>query len=475
MTQSLNSLLSQRDIRVGARQLDLLYGAIGDGPATMLDAALQTGTDSTIVIDEPPGPAQVEALCQSLQPAATVVIPFGENPAFDFIKSRLRCRGTIGACAPESPHQIWWGGSRYAPVEPCASILQGAHIVSSVRRRTPEDRAALRFEHGLDALGISHTVQRTDSYIYCDTEIDLRSRQLLAAWETTDKPLIWIDASGGPDLSTLSVNLTGADFSAIPTTESRFSTSLLYFARTSAAHALLRHWNKLCREFPNLTADYLLDAAWAMISSQRHLVTAWMTAEERQPVINAVNLYPGYPFDLEARQIASPTATQREARRSGRTGAPEPICISKGKLATGKQVTMVTTSNTVSAHQVAATVNSALDAFDADDGLFGLFGIIVCRTETEAVQVIEGMTDGWIFYVLPGTQLPGDTFNLLAEHLDESQLLFMMPEPYANAQTSTGIDLAATRSKALFGRSAQFAKGVRSQAVPQLSLLKINS
>jgi len=93
----------------------------------------------------------------------------------------------------------------------------------------------------------------------------------------------------------------------------------------------------------------------------------------------------------------------------------------------------------------------------------------------EAVHVIDGITDGWILFIQSGTRLPADTFATLARHLNEDQLLFMMPEPYASAQTATGVPIAATRSKALFGLPEQFAHGRRERTAPRLSLLKVNS
>ena len=38
------------------------------------------------------------------------MIPFGENPAFDFLKSKLTEFGTVGACGADGPHELWWGG-----------------------------------------------------------------------------------------------------------------------------------------------------------------------------------------------------------------------------------------------------------------------------------------------------------------------------------------------------------------------------
>jgi hypothetical protein len=55
-----------------------------------------------------------------------------------------------------------------------------------------------------------------------------------------------------------------------------FLDELFYFGRSVAAHDLLKSWNNLAREFSTLPSGYLLDAAWALASSQRHLVSVWI-------------------------------------------------------------------------------------------------------------------------------------------------------------------------------------------------------
>lgn len=457
MNQTLRDLFDRRRLKIGAFQFERLYAILdGGGPVATLDDAGNLGKCGVVIVDEPPTPTQLSMLLHRLSPEATVVIPFSEDPAFDFIKSKLRGHGMIGACAPHAPHQIWWGALREPKSAGSVDMLRRAHVVSSVARRTHEDRDAIAFEQALANLGVSCNIRRSEPDIYCDDDPALRSRLLLEAWKETEQPLIWLDPSGGPDLSALSLNLNGADFAAIPTTDGGFSTNLLYFARSDATFDLLKSWNGLCRDFPKLPADHLLDAAWAMVCAQRNLVTTWLAPEGCKAVADALKAYPAYPFDHAVRMIAAPTPSRRQARKSSRTGSPEPTCVAKGYIHGRGPITMVTVSEQASAHDVALAIENAFDAFAANNGEFSLFGTIVCGNTAEAAQAIAAMGEGWIFYVAAGAVLNPDTFVTLAKHADEKRVLFMMPAPFSEAETGTGRTVKGMKCSALFGRPEYF-------------------
>src|SRR5262245_39616160 len=83
-------LLSANGIRMNAaqrRRLAWLAERLGRISIHQGGAAPARETGVVIVLEPPSGPA-AELLCRSLRGDCAVVIPFGENPAFDFLKSK---------------------------------------------------------------------------------------------------------------------------------------------------------------------------------------------------------------------------------------------------------------------------------------------------------------------------------------------------------------------------------------------------
>jgi hypothetical protein len=60
---------------------------------------------SVVVLNAATAP-RVETLIGSLHENSIVVIPFGENPTFDFLKSKLHGYGSIGSQGAAAPHHI---------------------------------------------------------------------------------------------------------------------------------------------------------------------------------------------------------------------------------------------------------------------------------------------------------------------------------------------------------------------------------
>ena len=86
------------------------------GPPVRWDRLSEACGGRTILVLDPPTGAGAELLVSSLTSHDAVVIPLGENPAFDFLKSKLTEFGTVGASA-DGPHELWWGGLGWpAPV-----------------------------------------------------------------------------------------------------------------------------------------------------------------------------------------------------------------------------------------------------------------------------------------------------------------------------------------------------------------------
>ncbi len=467
MTVYLKELFARRGLKTADSQLDKLchvIDACDTVEAWSKDKELSAAP--VIVVDEPPTPPHVHTLRRALAPDAKVIIPFSEDPAFDYLKSQLRCHGVVGASAPVSPHQIWWGGKTTAKPANCLAAIQRSHVVTCVKPNTHQDTNAVLFAKGLDIVGITYTIERDDAFAHCDDRPDIRSRLLLDAWRACDKPLIWLDPVSNTDLTSIALNIDGADFAAMPSSAG-LSTSLLYFGRSPATFDLLKNWNNLCCEFPSLPASYLLDAAWALISSQRPLVTQWLPSQ------NAIRIDHSYQSEPVLDHYTLTNPSQKQARRAYRTGAPEPHCVMKSPFGGRGSLTLITLSQASGVHDVAQTVHSAVEAFDKDNGGFSNLGIVICQNDKEAADVIGLTTEGWVLYALPGVALDKNVFNKVSEHIETDRAVFIMPETVEPRLTSTGVALQATRAKAIFGRSYAFKAGKNQPAPTPTSSLKL--
>ena len=102
-----DQLLATNNIRLSAAQRRrVVWLSERLGRATVHDAVSVPGRDhGVIILVEPPSGPAAELLYRSLRADCAVVIPFGENPAFDFLKSKLTDFGTIGPSF-DGPHEM---------------------------------------------------------------------------------------------------------------------------------------------------------------------------------------------------------------------------------------------------------------------------------------------------------------------------------------------------------------------------------
>ena len=92
-------LLRSNGIRLGRpqqRRLAWLARRFG-APVLWQDGVRLTASDRLVIVIDPPKGTAAELLRRSLHSESVIAIPFGEHPAFDFLKSKLTDFGTIGA------------------------------------------------------------------------------------------------------------------------------------------------------------------------------------------------------------------------------------------------------------------------------------------------------------------------------------------------------------------------------------------
>ena len=474
MHDKLENVFARRQLRVGAGQRDLLARILGDiERVTVWDDDEHTRHGGAVIVDEPPRMLQVDAFCRSLPPTTIVVIPQSENPAFDFLKSKLCRHGLIGANAPDSPHQIWWGGPK--PVKPantCQSILK-SHLVSCVRRDSPEEETAIMFEKSLTALNFSHSIKRLEFYVAFEHEPGVRSQSLLEAWDKTEKPLIWLDPHSTGKPPAVAIDLSNVDFAATLTPNGTFSTSFLYFGRSPVALELLKAWNNLCQQFQTLPSGHLLDAAWSLVTSQRTLVTLWLDPSGGLTANRSGEIAPDRTSTDNASPQTFDNQAQREARRAGRSAAPEPQCILNSRFGGRGPLTLIILSQFATARETADTMHSAVDAFSRFDGGFASLGIVICRNETEIEETIQKIGDGFYLCARSGVFLENDIFGSLYEQTQDHGLGYAMHQNCGHRQTRTGNNIAVTRSQVMFLNSilSNDASRTRSDRRPMLTVV----
>src|SRR3954468_12359808 len=103
MQTDIRCLLQSNGIKLGPaqqRRLEWLVGRYGT-PVMQTGAEMSAGDSGVIIVAGPPSGARAELFRRTLHAGCVVAIPFGENPAFDFLKSKLTEFGTVGPCGAD--------------------------------------------------------------------------------------------------------------------------------------------------------------------------------------------------------------------------------------------------------------------------------------------------------------------------------------------------------------------------------------
>ena len=281
----LDHLLQSSGVTLSApqrRRLDWLVDRLG--PAIIHQGSTQgTKHRGVVIVVEPLSGAGAELLVRSLHSDSAVVIPFGENPAFDFLKSKLTDFGTIGPNI-DGPHELWWGGHKWR------ALGTGEHfrtdlplrVVSCYARTLGADHAQ-KLTDALTGFGIAFTIEPIDAAdgdaISAADKADFVQRM----WRQHSEPLLFIDADAVlAEPPMLPANLD-CDFAVHKWNRWEMSARTLYFGRTAAAETLLQNWHHIARAYPSVWDGYLIDQAWSLTSSQLALETVWLPRSYHAP------------------------------------------------------------------------------------------------------------------------------------------------------------------------------------------------
>jgi hypothetical protein len=373
----------------------------------------------TVVVIDPPTGAAAELLCGTLTAGDAVVIPFGENPAFDFLKSKLTEFGTVGA-STDGPHELWWGGLDWRL--PHAARAADVMRIVSCHPKSVGDLHVYHLRRSLERLGLPFEIE----------PVETRQRDVVGAAEKADfimrmrrrhdAPLLFVDA-GVMLQSVPALPLHAAcDFAVHKWNGWEMSARTLYFGRSEAAGQLLTIWQEIASSHPDVWDGYLIDQAWSLTSSQMPLDTVWLPRSYHALAGEAGARDAAIVHDLRPTTAdlgPDPEFAEmvRTARRAGRAGARDPLLIVQSDHSCEQAITVILRDVEGSnARDTAASIQALTRAFTNDNGGFSRLELSLCpwQRDVRVARQAAFLADNRVLEVVPGQELPPNMFRALA-------------------------------------------------------------
>jgi hypothetical protein len=180
--------------RLGAVQLNRLRQLARDSAELVLwDGAGEVTTPAALVVLEAPDAAGLRTLIGSLHDNAVVVLPYGENPAFDALKTRLYPYGSIGAQGTAAPHHLWWGGVKPQATRSGVYYKQDTLYISGFPEKWPHEDAAVLLAADLRRLDLNHTVEPHLPDIDPANQTAIKIDFIIRQRAGTNLPVFWLD------------------------------------------------------------------------------------------------------------------------------------------------------------------------------------------------------------------------------------------------------------------------------------------
>lgn len=423
MNDRLEDILGQNvpGLRLGAVQLDRLRRLTGNFNSVICwdGAGAVSAPAAAVVVIEPAHATRVQTLVNSLHENSIVIVPFGENPAFDLLKSRLHAHGSLGAHGADAPHHVWWGGVKPPAVRTGVYRKEDTLFVSSFRQAAREVDHADRLVGDLQRLGLSHTVMGMWQGIEIAWQSSSKVDFIIEQWTNTCRPVFWIDPRARLKGHPLLPQALGCDFAVHRQSNGAMTTGALFFHQTESARALLDIWQRLTCSHPDFPESFLLDQAWTLATSQRQIETAWLPdaywrSSEMKTRDDTIIL--GKPAAGNDDQLLAPfTIPLQSGRRFGRHQAPEAHLVMKGTVGGRKPITVVIRDVlAASARDVGEAVEAAASAFAVDTGGFSQMEIVLCGWNEDIESVLHIENYSWVLMTDPWGRLQADSFSSLS-------------------------------------------------------------
>ncbi|NEW93314.1 hypothetical protein DY468_15255 [Rhodopseudomonas sp. BR0M22] len=363
-----------------------------------------------MILLEPINALRAEALVDALDDAATIAIPCSASSAFDPVKTRLEAHGTIGVDGADAPHQLWWGGRR-PPAAPTGIYRpDGIVVTTCYLHGTQSGEALLRLQAEADLFGLKPIVQELPQTPvgYVASKIAFIMEQL----DRTTRPLLWIAPDVAVKQHPVLLQALNFDVAFHRRKDGVADPRVMAFRPTEATRALLRVWQRLSFDFPDLPESFVFDQAWILTTAQQPLETSWLPGsycEADSTIRSATFRVPPPVFDIDTALCSG--SYPRIARRFGRPHAPEPALIIKGRNPQRHPVMVVITGHRDAAPGKVSTAFQAIaSAFAADCGGFAQLELVLCEETAEMRQLMANYDDGWVVPAAADGHFPPDTF-----------------------------------------------------------------
>jgi hypothetical protein len=421
--------LSDNDIAMAAqhrRNLAWLVERFGTPVAWLSDRKIPRGQRLIVVIEPLTGP-QADAFYRALHADSVVVIPYSENPAFDFLKSKLKDFGTIGASAHDGAHELWWGGLKWAEILPSCPRTELPLIASCYPRDRADSitgplRASLKTLK-LDAVIEPVTTREPGKLHGAD-----KAAFLLNLRKNEQRPILWVDPDSRFEVFPSLITKIACDFAVHKWNRWEMSTRTLYFGSGPVAGDFLQTWHEFASTYSMVWDGYVLDQAWSLVSSQAPLNTVWLprsyhgTLGEPGPRHTSVVVHNIEPTILDLGEEQGFPKALRPARRASRIGAPEALVVVKSKKQDlhGAVTVILGDIQSASARDVAQTIDAVVGAFHQDCGGFGQLELSLCfwSQDVSAATSVARAANNRILQVTPLKKPGRDLFRRFAETAD---------------------------------------------------------
>ncbi|MGY4472794.1 hypothetical protein [Bradyrhizobium sp. USDA 3364] len=386
-----------------------------------------------ILVESPSGPA-AEMLYRSLRADCAVVVPFGENPAFDFLKSKLTDFGTIGPSF-DGPHEMWWGGLTWRPIAPEEGSRSDVPLrVASCYPRARGDDHAHALREKLAEFEIACDIVPIDTADGDQMRASEKTAFMLRMWQAHREPLLFIEANALLSEPPLLPSSLDCDVALHKWNRWEMSARTLYLGRTPAAEALLRNWHHIATAYPAVWEGYLLDQAWNLTSSQMALDTVWLPRSYHAPLEDV-----GTPrHTTVVHNLATDSSdlgpdaefgvAMRPARRASRSGGRDAMIVVQSQAASNDAITVIMRDIATSdAREMAASIEAVTGAFAADCGGFGRLELTLCpwQDDIRAAKSAAKSANNRIIEIAPWQRLPADLFRTVGQSRDAGSVVVM--------------------------------------------------
>lgn len=375
--------------------------------------------NAAVIVCEAAHAARVQTLIDDLDENSIVILPFGENPAFDHLKSRLHAHGSIGAQGHEAPHHIWWGGLRPPAVKTGMYRREDTLFISSFRAATAAEQDAGNLARDFGRFRLDHAVEAVSPDITLASQATAKVDFIIRQWTKSCRPVFWIDPQSTLGAHPLLPQATGCDFAACRDANGAILPDALFFHQTEAARELLDIWQRLTTSHPNLPESFLLDQAWTLIASQRQMETCWLPETYRRAdealtrdsaVIARKSIAP------DDNPLAPYAAPLQSGRRFGRHQAPEAHLIMKGAAGGTRGPITVVIRDVLgaAAADVGQAVEATTSAFSANSGGFSQMEIVLCGWNEDVDSVLQIEDYSWVLMTDASERLNEQSFLRLS-------------------------------------------------------------